>query len=452
MATRDRVRGMNAAFTTGQAGVGEMTPARTPLRPLKLIVALLVAAAAVGVGGLTYQAVAAKSASFSGQVTPAHAYFLNFVNSGTLRTVGVRPGQHVAAGQVLATEDSTVDQANLQAAQAEVDADTAELATAQNPQLGAQQQSQNQIELTKAQQAVNTAQTSLTLAQNTAQNTITAQGAAVTGRQNVLDSDTTHFNDLCSNTAPTTQPGGGNANCAALQAQIVKDNADLANAQAQLTSAQSSAKAQQDKDAVQLSSAQATLAAVQNRATPTPVTPATVAQARSTLALAQARVATDEQQLRQDSITAPGDGIVADTAGAPGDVVGASGVHGYGGPAAEAGTLSGQQSSGFQLFVQPAAPGGGSTQNATFAPVVTLYTGPMAVTAQLPEETIGSAHIGQRATLVVTALGQTVHGSVGQVLLDPARVPGATFYDVVISMDTQPAQVMAGMTVHVTLN
>jgi multidrug efflux pump subunit AcrA (membrane-fusion protein) len=441
---------MNAAFTTGQAGVGEMTPARTPVRPLRLVVALLVAAAAVGVGGLTYQAVAARTASFSGQVTPAHAYFLNFANSGTLRTVAVRPGQHVTAGQVLATEDNTVDQANLQAAQAELAADTTELAADQNPQLGPQQQSQNQVELTKAQQAVNTAQTSLTLAQNAAQNTITAQGAAVTGRQNVLDSDTTHFNEVCSGTTPNASAD----TCAALQAQIVKDNADLANAQAQLASAQSAARAQQDRDAGQLSSAQATLAAVQNRAATTtvPVTPATVAQARSNLALAQAKVATDEELLRQDSITAPGDGIVADTAGAAGDVVGAGGVHGYGGPAAESGTLSAQQSSGFQLFVQPAAPGGGSTQNATFAPVITLYTGPMTVMAQLPEETIGGTHIGQHATLAVTALNRTVGCTVSQVLLDPARVPGATFYDVVISMDTQPAQVLAGMTVHVTLN
>jgi hypothetical protein len=55
-------------------------------------------------------------------------------------------------------------------------------------------------------------------------------------------------------------------------------------------------------------------------------------------------------------------------------------------------------------------------------------------------------------TLDVTALGRTVHGTVSQILLDPARVPTATFYDVVIAMSSEPSGLLDGMTVQVTLN
>jgi multidrug efflux pump subunit AcrA (membrane-fusion protein) len=466
MATQDRVRGMNAAFTTGQAGVGEMTPAKAPLRPTRLIVAVLVAAVAVGLSVLTYRAVAAQPSSFSGQVTPAHTYYLNFVRDGVIKSTNVRAGQQVKAGQLLASQDSTIDQANLTAAQAEVSADTAELTDDQTPPANTQLQSRNQANLAKAQQAVASAQASLTLAQNSGQNSVNAQSAIVAGRQSVLDADTARYNGSClgSTNAPaapatstTTTPSnnGNSAACTALQAQIVKDQADLASAQAQLASVQSQSRAEQQRDASQLAASQATLQATQNQAgsaTTTPVPPGTIAQIQSDLAAAKARVVTDTQQLQQDSIVAPCDGVVADTAGAVGDVVGASGVHGYSGPAAESGTLNSQQNSGFQLFVQPTPTGGGATQSPAYAPVITLYSGPMAVVAQLPEENMGSTHVGESATLSIAAIGQSVAGHVSQVMLDPARVPGATYYDVVIDMNTEPSGLYAGMTVTVTLN
>jgi multidrug efflux pump subunit AcrA (membrane-fusion protein) len=269
----------------------------------------------------------------------------------------------------------------------------------------------------------------------------------------VLSADSARLATACPTSATPTPDQ--QASCAAIQSQIVRDQADLASAQAQLTATQSAAKVEQQKDASALAASQATLSAAQNRANQAapPVTPATIAQIQSDLANAQARVATDQQLLREDTITAPADGIVADTAGAAGDVVGPNGVHGFNGPAAESGTLSAQQASGFQLFVQPAAPNGGSTQQSPFAPVIVLFAPPMTVTAQLPEENMGGTHVGEGVTLDVTALGQTVHGTVSQILLDPARVPAATFYDVVIAMnEPPPPQLLVGMTVQVSLN
>jgi hypothetical protein len=87
-----------------------------------------------------------------------------------------------------------------------------------------------------------------------------------------------------------------------------------------------------------------------------------------------------------------------------------------------------------------------------FAPVVTLYAGPMTVTAQLPETNMGGVHIGQHATLDIRALGKTVPGTISEIQLAPARVPNAVYYNVVISMNADPPQIMHGMTVTVTLD
>src|SRR5262249_30063041 len=136
-------------------------------------------------------------------------------------------------------------------------------------------------------------------------------------------------------------------------------------------------------------------------------------------------------------------------AGAIGDLVSIDGVHGFAGPAAQAGTLADQQS-GFQLFVPRTTTGGGQNQSSVFAPVVTLYTGPMTVTAQLPEANMSGVRVGQRARLGIRAINKTVPGTVSQIQLAPARVPNAIYYDVVISMDADQSQIMHGMTVTVT--
>ncbi len=234
-----------------------------------------------------------------------------------------------------------------------------------------------------------------------------------------------------------------------------KDAAALAQAQAQLSAVQSSTRTQEQNDQKALAQGQSVLQAAQAQlaAQGSPLTPATIAQARSQLATAQAQLAADELALQQTTILAPSDGVVADIAGAVGDVVGPQGVHAYAGPAAQSGTLVDQQP-GVQLFVPTPATGGGSAsaaENPGYSALVTVYSGALEVTAQLPESQMASAHLGQQTSLSVSASGKTLTGHISQIRLDPARVPGATYYDVTIAIDNAPPDVLAGMSVDVTL-
>jgi multidrug efflux pump subunit AcrA (membrane-fusion protein) len=310
---------MAAAMTASGGGVGEFKPIRSPLRPRQFIIAVIVAAVGTVASVLGYRAVTGQPASFSGQVTPAHAYFLNFANNGAIQTVDVRPGQSVKAGQVLATQNGNVEKARLSADQATVKAD---------------------------------------------------------------------------------------------QAVLAHDEA------------------------------------MEHRGT---ATPAAVAQARASLAEAKAQLAADQNAVSQSEILAPATGVIADVTGAAGDVAGPSGVRGYSGPAAEPGT---GQSSGFKFFVGGSSSTGsaGYSSASGFQSFITLYTRPLTVTAQIPQQNMPSVHVGQRATLRFPTLSKPVNGTVELIIGTPVRSPNATYYDVVISIGADRAEMTPGMTVSVTVS
>jgi multidrug efflux pump subunit AcrA (membrane-fusion protein) len=315
------LRGMAAAMTEGQAGVGEFKPVRSPLRPRQFIIAVIAVAVGVALSVVSYRLLTGQPGSFSGQVTPAHAYYLNFPNNGAIDTVTVRPGQSVKAGQVLATQNGSVAKARLGADEATVKADQAEV-------------SQDQ--------------------------TLLQEGS------------------------PTA-------------------------------------------------------------------TPATVATAQANLASAQAQLVSDQSSVSQSEIIAPASGIVADVTGAPGDFAGPSGVRGFSGPAAQSGT---SQNNGFHLFVGGSSGTGstGSSSASGFQPFITLYTEPLTVTAQIPQQNITGVHVGQRATLTFATLSKPVSGTVELIIGTPVRTSSGTFYDVVISISADQAQMTPGMTVNVTLS
>jgi multidrug resistance efflux pump len=127
---------MNAALETGVAGVGEMAPARKPARPRQLILAVLLAVAGLVVGVLTYKSLASSPVSFSGEVVPMSVHPLSFGATGTVTAVKVRAGQHVTAGEVLATQNGALARANLQKAHDSEAAAAAALRADRHPQSG----------------------------------------------------------------------------------------------------------------------------------------------------------------------------------------------------------------------------------------------------------------------------------------------------------------------------
>ncbi|MBF9073672.1 efflux RND transporter periplasmic adaptor subunit [Streptacidiphilus fuscans] len=491
------VRGMNAALADGEAGVGEILPARRPRALWQLGAAVAAAAACTAATAVTYHAIANRSISFSGEVTPAHTYYLNFPATGSVQTLLVRPGDHVHAGEVLATQQSSVAAANLQAARAAVAADTALIAEDEHPATDPNTAAQDQLALAKAQSDASSAQGALSLVQTDTASQITAQTTAISSDQTTLTDDETRYTQSCGSsptpptTPPTTPPAAppphpspspvptmtpagpimtpltavkgpaavvaatpDPALCQNLASQIDRDAANLAQAKAQLSGLQSNTQSQVQQDQAALSQSQSVVQAAQAQidAQGSALTPATLAQARSQLATAQAQVAADALALQQTTILAPADGVVADTAGAAGDLVGPDGVHAYSGPAAQSGTLVDQQP-GVQLFVPtPAAGSGTADENPGTSALITVYSSPLEVTAQLPESQMTTVHEGRTTSLGLTSDGRTLTGRISQILLDPARVPGATYYDVTITIDNPPSDVLAGMSVNVTLN
>jgi multidrug efflux pump subunit AcrA (membrane-fusion protein) len=498
MAKRIRARGMNAAMAGGEAGVGEMTPARSPLRPRQFGVALAAALVGGSLGMFTYHAVSNTTSAYSGQVAPTQTYYLDFAADGTVLALDVKPGQHVKKGQVLATQDGDVAQAQLAAAQAAATADAAVVAADQDPQATQPTAAADALSVSQAQTAVNAAQNALTVQQGAAQDTAAAQNSAVTSAEKTYEADDARYTADCSSTAVSATPSAPatagaaavaapmksapstksslNAQattpaastttstgttevqqeeyCANLQSTVNRDATTLSAAQAQLSDVQSSAQLQEARDSSNLTSSQDVLTAAQARqsAATAPVTPAVLDQAKADLATSQAQVATDQQALLDTKILAPADGVVAAAAGAVGDVVGPDGVHGFQGPSEESGTQE-NSDPGFELFVpQTGGSGGGTTSQDAYMPLITLYTSPYTVVAQVPETDMSSVRDGATASLEITALNLTINGTVKNTELNPVNSDSTTaYYDVTISLDSTNSQLMAGMSVQVTI-
>jgi multidrug efflux pump subunit AcrA (membrane-fusion protein) len=389
---RERVRGMNAALETGVAGVGEMAPARPPARPRQMVVAVVVAIIGLAAGALTYKSLATGPVSFSGEVVPTHVYALSFGAAGTITAVKVDPGDHVSAGEVLATQDNGLAQASLQAARDAQAAAAAALYADEHPQ---------QSNVTREQDAVTTAQASVASATARASRTGSRDRAIISQRQEAVTRNKTALASQCG-TATTS------AACQALAAK-------LTTAQQELTQAQNAAAAdyqaglQQEQAAQsQLGERQAALQQVQSQAGGVSVT---LDQARQRLAAAKVTVAQDKIALKDTSVIAPAVGTVGAVSAAAGDDITDSSVHN---------------------------------------PVLTVDSGPLIVSANLPGTAIGAVRVGQPVTLDIQPLHLSLPGKVVQINQIASQSQTAVGYTVICQIDAQGTALMAGMTVNIT--
>ena len=164
---RQRVRGMNAALETGVAGVGEMAPARKPARPRQMVVAVVVAVVGLTAGALTYKSLASGPVSFSGEVVQnAPCTRSASGRRARLRRSRCIAGQHVTAGQILATQDGSLAQVNLQATKDARAAAAAALYADEHPQQSNLTVEQNTVASERASLASVTARASSTDSRN----------------------------------------------------------------------------------------------------------------------------------------------------------------------------------------------------------------------------------------------------------------------------------------------
>jgi len=389
---RERVRGMNAALETGVAGVGEMAPARQPARPRQMAVAVAVAVIGLAAGALTYRSLASGPVSFGGEVAPAHLYALSFGSAGAITALKVHAGDHVTAGEVLASQDDGLAQANLQAARDSAAAAAAALYAAEHPQ---------QSSVTREQDAVAAARSSLSGVTAHVTGTDNRDSQIVSQRQQAVTAATTALADQCG-TATTS------AACQSLAARLATAKQKLTQAQTAAATARTAGQQQEQAAQSKLSERQAALKQVQ--AQTTGGASVTLDQAKQRLAAAKATVVQDEMALRGKSIVAPAAGTVGAVSAAAGDSITGSNVHN---------------------------------------PVLTVDSGPLIVSAHLPGSAIGAVRAGQPVTLGVQSLHLSLPGKVIAVNQIASQSQAGVSYTVICQIEASDSQLMAGMTVNV---
>jgi multidrug efflux pump subunit AcrA (membrane-fusion protein) len=388
---RERVRGMNAALETGVAGVGEMAPARPPARPRQMAVAVAVAVIGLAAGALTYRSLASSPASFGGEVAPAHLYALSFGSAGAITTLKVHAGDHVTAGEVLASQDNGLAQANLQAARDAEAAAAAALYADEHPR---------QSNVSREQNGVTAAQSSLSGVTARVTGTVSRDNQIVSQRQQAVTAASTALADQCG-TATTS------AACQSLAAKLTTAKQRLTQAQTAAATARTAGQQQEQAAQGKLSERQAALKQVQAQAGGVSVT---LDQAKQRLAAAKATVAQDEVTLKGKSIVAPAGGTVGAVSAVVGDSITDGNVH---------------------------------------TPVLTVDSGPLIVSAHLPGSAIGAVRAGQPVTLGIQSLHLSLPGKVIAVNQIASQSPTGVSYTVICQIEASDSRLLAGMTVNV---
>jgi multidrug efflux pump subunit AcrA (membrane-fusion protein) len=371
-----------------------------------------------------------QTIGMAGNLAPVAEADLNFPASGTVQLVEVSVGQTVAAGELLATLDSTVLAAQLSQAQATLASARSRLAQDQaGPTSQNLAASKNQV--ASAQVSVNNATTSLA-------DTKAINALAVAAAQSLVDQDN----------ATVTADCPSSPSCAQDQAKLAADQQALDSQKAKAQQSNNQAASQLASAKQQLSAANSSLAALLAGST----SPETVQIDQAQIQIDQVNVNTLNHQLAGARMTSPIAGVVAQVNIKEGQsvTVGSGGSSTYAivvytpGSYAVSGTISDSQVNlvavGQTAQITPA----GSTQAAlgkvtAISPAATISSGvaTFGVTAQLDDKS-NSIKPGVSATVSIvvnqvvhvltvptSAIHTTAAGSTVQVLVNgaPQSVP-----------------------------
>lgn len=437
MVKQARVRGMNAA-----AEIGADT--RRTQFPHASIRQLLVAIAILAIGALVAWFTLVRAAgptSFAGTVQPAQSVNLDFNQTGPVAQLLVKPGQQVAAGQALATQDQTAAKAALADAQAVLTADKAKLAALSSPSLSPAQQQTLNSQVAQANGQLSGAQKASTDAVNAANAEVAQAQQALTHAQTVLNNDTAQFHSSC-------QGSTQSSSCPAQQVQVQQDTTAVSTASAALQHTKTTVAQAQDSAASAVTNARNSLTVAENQraAANAPATQADLSSAQADVANAQSTVDADQDALNALTLRAPLAGLIANLGGQAGELDGTTGVHAFAGPQ----SLQMDSASNFSLF--PAQNGNGATQNSNSGnqqALITLVTAQRNAVAQVSEDQVSSLHQGAAAEITVNALHATVNATVAQVIPIPVSQGGSVEYEVQLVVANWPPDTEPGMSLSV---
>ena len=434
--------------------LSERDPGRLHVSRRQLALAVVIAALAVVAGIYTVDAATVGDQSYPAVVSTSKVYDLNFVNTGTVVAINVKPGQQVTAGQVLATQNLGSLDAQLHADQQVVAADQAAVQQDSAPQLTTAQNEQNGLQVQQEQTALANAQAALTATTQTGAANVTAAQGAVTSAQAVAQDNEALYTQACPNGPVAPDPSlTGTAllsaqdlftHCQQLESTSDADQAAVTKAQAQVPVTQSQAMQADNAAQATVNTAQAALNVGQYQGTlqRSPANAQAQAQAQAALNQATAQMDQVQTQVQQATIVAPAAGVVAQVNGATGENLGPSGVPAYKAPA----SIQASQPSGFSLFPSQPAPSGSSASSSGNQPLVEIVGGIQQVTAQVPESKVGRFRVGEGASVTFSVLGVTQEGRVTGVVLSPTANSTGVTYAVIVKLDRTVPGLLPGMT------
>lgn len=406
----------------------------------------------------------------SGNLVPQQQANVSFKVTGELTAIDVHVGDHVSAGQTLATIDSSAEQNTLAQAQANLAVAEANLQTAETP-LTPNQVQQLQDAVATAQQTYNDTVTQVNLTNTQDANQVTADQNQLTIDQQSLTFNATYQNDLvtlnndkatlqavlttfkndamcagvayanyspqclsefnavaAAQTAVNTDQTNVNTLAASVNTDTAKLNADLSKQQTDKTTGQRSI----NQAAASLTSAQDQLK------TQTESKPNQIASAQAQLQSAQAAVDTAQQNLADTTLVAPMDGNVDSINGVVGETVSPGG-----GLTAEA---PGSQA--------PLPSSGSSTGSAGGSSAFMVISNPTAMEVVIPfaETDASRVAFNQDAQITFDAVPNlTISGHVIAVATAATVSSGVVNYYATITLNLSNTALKDGMTANATV-
>jgi macrolide-specific efflux system membrane fusion protein len=380
------------------------------------------------------------STNFPGVVSSASPEYFNFVGQAPLTSVDVSPGETVVAGQILATQDNTVQAAAVVKDNMLLASDEQALAAllGQSGQLAATEAA---ALLTKASSVslADEQRGSSSVAEGEGQ--VAAAEAQLTTDQGQLAADQAAYRSQC--------PAGVGRGCQSLSRDIAFDQSAVAQATTHVGVAQQGLNRDQGLEGTLLKLAQQVQQEA-SAATPN-VLPAVIQgirQAREAVANDVYQLAVDQGNLAATELVAPFPGRVIGVYATDGEIVGSAGTRQ--GSSSQSPVVPGASASN---VLAPSSP---SNSSAASQPFISINATTMDAVAQVPEAQVSAVRVGEAATVTVNALSGSsaiLHAKVSSIGLQPVQVNGAVFYDVTVvpSIGTWPSTVLSGMTANIAI-
>jgi hypothetical protein len=380
--------------------------------------------------------------NLSAQVVSTGQVALGFPQSGILAAVSIHPGEHVAAGQIMAKE--VVAGLNQQVT-ADRDAVRTDKLNVHNL-TGLLNEADQQATASTASQR-NVAAAGVSSATAAIGNTLPARRTAIAAFQaevntanQTLQTDESNYASTCG-----SSPTGG-AGCQSLSHQVAADKLSVSSAQANL-SAQQAAQADWQAEANRLLTDEQAVQAGLSGNTTLALAPLEVdlANARGQLVKDQNQLATDQARQSAEELRAPQAGTVISVDGEPGEVVSGIGVSGGN---ATGGSVTVRQ--GFELFPSQQSSAGSQASS----PVAVLEVGgPLLVNVVVPESQVGLVHVGDPVTITPEVAGpRPATGVVTEIFPSSIVAAGVVSYEVQVKVSSPGARPgwLPGMTATAT--